>query len=444
MSTRRVKFPIPDELATYLDSPAEPNNIFMELWLPGHLDENRLRAAVASVLASQPRARARRAARGWWRSGSEWEFPDRLDVDPLRVSRWRTEAELDAARDRFLAVAPPLHQSPPFRLLLATGPSRDSLILSTHHAAFDGRSMLRLLQLIAGRYTSHGQVQDQRPTAATSTAASAKAPADDSDPAGLARAEGRPARIAAWRWTGARHSARAGRAPGCGCVLLAWPDVPRPDGGTVNDLLIAALIRTVAQWNAAHWNVAQRKAASRQQGQIRVTMPVDTRQPGQEGDLGNFSRVRTIIAPDPLTVPGIAAQTALAKSRGPREHGPEDSGTGPEALTRLPLPVPVKRRTLRLALRLLGPRWCDTTMLTNLGRVTEPPSFGPLTPERMWLSPSVYMPRGLSVGAISVAGRLQLCIRYRYALLDDAAAAEFAARYADALRAMAGHEVAGR
>ncbi len=43
-----------DELSCYFDSPAEPNNMHLELWLPGHLDESRLREAVAATLASQP------------------------------------------------------------------------------------------------------------------------------------------------------------------------------------------------------------------------------------------------------------------------------------------------------------------------------------------------------------------------------------------------------
>jgi hypothetical protein len=58
----------------------------------------------------------------------------------------------------------------------------------------------------------------------------------------------------------------------------------------------------------------------------------------------------------------------------------------------------------------------------------------------MWFSPSAHMPRGLSVGAISVSGRLQVCFRYRRALLDDAAGRAFAAEYAASLSALAGGE----
>jgi hypothetical protein len=47
------------------------------------------------------------------------------------------------------------------------------------------------------------------------------------------------------------------------------------------------------------------------------------------------------------------------------------------------------------------------------------------------------MPRGLSVGALTSEGRLQLCFRYRRALLDDAAAGDFVATYAAALSHLA-------
>jgi hypothetical protein len=46
------------------------------------------------------------------------------------------------------------------------------------------------------------------------------------------------------------------------------------------------------------------------------------------------------------------------------------------------------------------------------------------------------MPRGLSVGVITVQGQVHLCLRYRHALLDEQAAASFAGRYVAALTAL--------
>jgi hypothetical protein len=46
------RFGVVDELNCYFDAPAEPNNVHVELWLPGHLDPGRLRDAVATGSSS--------------------------------------------------------------------------------------------------------------------------------------------------------------------------------------------------------------------------------------------------------------------------------------------------------------------------------------------------------------------------------------------------------
>jgi len=429
-----------DELNCYLDSPAEPNNVQLEVWLPGHLGPERLRAAVTAVLADVPAARARRAAGTWWRVGYAWEFPPGADGDPVSVTGWRTEAELGAARTRFLAAAPELDRSPPFRLLLAQGPGWDSLILNAHHAAFDGRSCVRLLSLIAARYAG-GQPREAH---ARERGSSAR-PRSGSLAGGLRAASGsRPSRLplpslATARIAPKHADGRGARGePGYGLSLLEWPGVPtapqpRSESRvTVNDLLIAALIETIMRWNTG---------GRRRPGRIQISMPVDTRPPGHADELGNLSRLCTITM-DPsrvadLTI-AVADQTRQAKSA----PGPL-VGQAQAAVARTRLPVAIKRGVLRLALRSVGSVRCDTSLLSNLGNVTEPPAFGTLVPTRMWFSTSAHMPRGLSVGAVTVGGRLNLCFRYRNALLDAAAGRDFAAEYAAALSALAGGE-AGR
>src|SRR5689334_20193914 len=270
-------FGVVDELNCYFDAPAEPNNVHVETWLPGHLDPGRLRDAVTAALAAEPRAGVRRAPGGWWRRRFYWEPPareavDPVATDPVTTAAWETESDLDESRERFMAAAPPLDRSPPFRLLLARGPGRDSLILNAHHAAFDGRSCLRLLQLIAERYDATGlpavpagepfQTRIPRP-AKTGSPGQARHPVR------------RNSRIAPRHADG--HRTR--RAPGYGFALLGWPGVPAvPAAGageprvTVNDLLIAALIEAVREWNAA---------ARRAPGRVLISMPVDAREPGR-------------------------------------------------------------------------------------------------------------------------------------------------------------------
>ena len=445
-------FGVVDELTCYFDSPAEPGNVHVEVWLPGHLDPERLREATTAMLAGQPQARRRRAPVSPWRSGYTWEFPPQADHDPVSVASWQAEAELDAARTRFLAAAPPLDLSPPFRLLLARGPGRDALILNAHHAAFDGHSCLRLLRLIAHQYSQvqHGQVQHRQVQGGQVAVDGAGGPE-------VAAGEGRvrpPARRSvriAPQHEKAQHENGRGphRAPGYGFRLLLWPDVPsvppgptagqgegEGEGGsepraTVNDLLVAALIETVRRWNRGR---RQREHAG---SCIRISVPLDARPPGGGDELGNLSRLGTVTAaPDSGDGRDLVAVVAGQTRRAKDEPGPQvDPALA--ALARARLPVAVKRRLLRAAIRGLGPLASDTSLLSNLGRVTDPPRFGPLSPERIWFSTSAHMPRGLSAGAITIDGRLQLCFRYRRALLDDAAAADFAATYAAALSHLA-------
>ena len=447
-SSRRRRFSIADEENCYIDSPSEPNNVHLEAWVPGHLSAQRLRAAVAGVLAESPPVRVRRAGGTRWRARYAWESPPEADVDAVSVVGWRTDDELTRARATFLSVAPELTRCPPFRLLLARGPEWDSLILNAHHAAFVGRSCVRLLSLIADRYSGRpagarvpGTVQpdarqpNARPlhSAVRAGAVRAGAVRAGHGAAGQARSvtairrAGLPARIAA-QYDNRRQAA----APGYGLSLLEWPAVPSRPGGdasgqpvTVNDLLIAALAVAVAQWNSA------RQQPSRQ---VRISMPIDARGPGQRDEFGNLSRLATIMVnpgqpADPTNV--VASQTRRAKEASDTLVNPLQA-----AVAVTPLPVPVKQSVSRLALRSLGRVTCDTTLLSNLGNLAEVPAFGDLVPTSVWFSTSAHMPRGLSVGAVSVGGRLHLCFRYRTALLDERAGNAFAAEFARALAAL--------
>jgi NRPS condensation-like uncharacterized protein len=211
-------------------------------------------------------------------------------------------------------------------------------------------------------------------------------------------------------------------------VLLPGRPVPagrRPGGGTVNDVLIAALVLAIARWNSAHGRPA---------GLIRITMPVNARPQGQAGTAGNLSRLTTVSVPAPSgagdlagLVADVAAQTRPAK----QQAGPQVDPAS-RALAAAWWPPAVKRGALRLALRTAGPLLCDTSLVSNLG-VVGPPRFGAATATDMWFSTSAHMPRGLSVGAVTVGGQLHLCLRYRRALFSEPSAARFAGLYATAL-----------
>lgn len=398
----RFPFATVDELSCYFDDPGEPNNVTLEAVIDTGLDPDRLRAAVSATFAARPRARVRRTPWRGWHTGFTWEIADWLDVDPVDRVTWTTPAELAAHRDRVFARAPALHLSPPLRLCHAVGPDRDVLLLSAHHAALDGRSSLRLLRSIARHYTGE---PDLDPVPAPTTTRPVK-PGN--------QLHGRPARIAP-------EGGRDG--PGYGFHLLELPCWPVAGAGaaTVNDVLIAALALTIVDWNRRH------DAAG---GQLRITMPIDTR--ASAAQLGNLSRLAVIgvaHAESPgVLLAGISRQTRAAKASG---------GPPVDAVSRLcatpVLPVAVKARVLRVARALAGPWWSDTSLLSNLG-VVRGLTFGSDAPVRaLWFAAPAPMPRGLSVGAVTVRDRLHLCFRYRTALFDAVAAAKFAQAFTGAL-----------
>jgi NRPS condensation-like uncharacterized protein len=396
--------------------------VHVEVRVPGNLDFRALRDATAAALAAQPRALVRRAPGAWWRRYA-WEVPGQPDCDPVTTAAWAGEDELARVRARFLSTAPSLRSSPPLRILLAAGPGEDRVILNAHHAALDGLSSLELLRSIAGHYP--GGAAADPPAGPVAPDAPLQVPAA---PPGVGRGaaeraqQGRAARIAADREPG-----RAAGLPGYGFVLLPGRPVPagrHPGGGTVNDVLIAALVLAIARWNSAHGRPA---------GLIRITMPVNARPQGQAGAAGNLSRLTTVSVPAPSggdlagLVADVAAQTRPAK----QQAGPQVDPAS-RALAAAWWPPAVKRGVLRLALRTAGPLLCDTSLVSNLG-VVGPPRFGAATATDMWFSTSAHMPRGLSVGAVTVGGRLHLCLRYRRALFSEPSAARFAGLYATAL-----------
>jgi NRPS condensation-like uncharacterized protein len=202
----------------------------------------------------------------------------------------------------------------------------------------------------------------------------------------------------------------------------------RARGASINDLLISALIVTVSDWNEA------RHAHAGRAGTIRITMPVgDRTQGGEAGQWANRSRLTVVTAragsgAQPLDLLGeVTRQTMNAKA----QQGPQVD-LASRMLVGAPIPVMAKQLLLRAALRIAGPLICDTSLVSNLGQIEEP-AFGPMTASHVWFSTSAHMPRGLSLGAVTVGGRLRLAFRYRRALFSPADAAEFAARFAKAL-----------
>jgi NRPS condensation-like uncharacterized protein len=433
----RQPFTIIDEVECYFDTVDEPANVPLEVRVPFHLDQAAFRAAVLAAVTASPRASARRVCPGLLSRSYYWERPAQLDIDPVACSAFADECELTALRDAFTAQSPPLDQSPVVRLLLASGPGGDCVLLNGHHAAMDGTSWLELLRDIGRRYSS-GQpppadhAESGGAAARASLALAPATPRPAADPVPAAPDRSRPAaRI--WRpRLPARIAADGGGQRGAGIHLTLLPGVPPvPDVGgaanrpTLNDALVTALIVTVGRWNASRGKPIR---------PVKVSVPVKARTPGQQA-AGNLSRLARVCAIPPVAGSSSTALLLDVAGQTRRARMPAETQQRPEfrAVAGLWCPVLVKRWLVRAALRTVGPAFCDTVMLTNLGQVEEPPAFGGPGPVTMAFSGTAQMPRGLSVAAITAGGQLQLSVRYNRRLVSAAAARQFAAVFGTAL-----------
>lgn len=431
----RVPFNVVDQVVLLLDSPAQPWSVQLEARVRGTLDEGRLRAAVGSALLRHPMARARRIASSPARSRDHWELTGALDVDPFRAIDCADDAALDAARAQLQSQRVPLSTSPPVRIWLARHPDGDVLMLNAHHAATDGFGALRIVRSIARSYAGEadplpdGDFLAERSLSERRTTASPWVR--------LRRHLALVERARDLLVPPARLAADQGRdRPGYGIHHVHLDDArtaalrDRRGQGSVNDVLVAALHLAVAAWNARHGAPCRR---------ISVLVPANLR-PSQRRDegVGNFSlpaRISTTRrqrSSPGTTLAAVTAQTTRKKR----------SGMGTALLQGLSstwmVPLAAKRAVLD-AWPALTSRFVDTALLSNLGAVDEPPSFGAGHGDtvQMAFSAPARMPLGLSIGAVTVAGRLHLAFRYRHPQFGPAAARHFAACYAEQLERVA-------
>lgn len=424
-----LSFNLVDEVVHLLDTPAEPWSVQLEVRVAGTLDERRLRAALDEALRRHPLARARRAAsrRAWNRN--YWEAPPKVDVDPLQVSQHLDDEALQRARDRLYSTPMSLAESPPLRVHLVHQREGDVLMLALHHAATDGVGGLRFLRSVARAYTGDADPLPKVDLLAARDLMGCHAPADV--PMRVGRYVALAERLRELFAPPARLACHQGRdRPGYGFhhVQLSvdqtrgLADVAHAGG--LDDVLVAGLHLAVAAWNA------RRRRSCRR---ITVLVPSNLRPEDRREELvGNFSlpaRVSTTPrhrASPAATLAAVAAQTSRKKR----------SGMGTSLLELLSwswlLPLSVKRK----AINLLDQRLADTVMLSDLGFVDDPPSFGDDVGETVesWFSTPSKMPVGLSVGSVTVQGRLHLVFRYRHPQFGPHAVRRFAECYLDQLR----------
>ena len=438
-----VPFTVIDEAIHLLDVATAPWSIQLEVRVHGHLDEGRLRGAIVEALRRHPMARARKLPSRLRAHVDNWAITSAPAIDPLRVVDCPDDALVAATREELQGMSVPLTESPPLRVVLARTPGGDLVMLNVNHAAMDGFGVLRLLRSIARAYTG---AEDPIPSldferTRDLTNQLAARPLSMRIRRQLALATrirdlvAPPARVAA--------DGRADEA-GYGFVHFRLSE-SQTDAliqglagtavapATVNDVLLAALHLAIADWNTQH-RVSCRR--------IGVLVPANLRpREWREEMVGNFSlpaRIETTRRNRTTaqgTLKAIATQTRRKKQVG--------MGTAFIQLLGQTRLVPLwAKRALVLALPLTGNRLVDTAMLSNIGRLEDPPSFddgsGAGAVEELWFSPPARMPLGLTIGAATVVGRLHLVLRYRYRMFNQAAATNFADLYLRKLQAFTG------
>ena len=424
---RRIPFPTVDEISRHCLQDDEPETVHIEVHLPGRPEPGRLREAFREALRRHPRILVREVPGRWWRRRYEWEVTDGPDVEPVSFPPCAADA-LARARERALAVCPPLTASPPVRLEVVTEPDRTGcvLVLTVNHTALDGPSCLRVLATAAALYGGGGI--PETPNTSAPPPATATVP-DRSGTRGLAR----PVRIAK-----DTHTPRTGNA----MLLSELPVPPRAPGGpTVNDQLLVATCLMAARWNEVH---------GRAPAPVRITMPVDDRPRGASGmAIGNGTRLvevgfgpeeradvslLTRETPDPAAVARLLRRTA-ARTRALKAAPGAQLGVAGTLLTVPAVPVGLRAAVTRGLRRAAGP-WTSTTLLSNIGRIPYALDFGEAGgATAVWFSAPARMPRGLTVTTASTGGRLHVTLRWSRALLDDAAGAGLAGLFRRALAA---------
>ncbi len=429
MTALQTPFSPIDEVLELTDSARYPVNVHIEAKAPDRLDAGRMRAAVHVALDKHPLARAKKLPPEQRDKQLYWEITDTAGIDPFLVVEGGDEAAVSRARNQLLSTQVPLHESPPMRVWLVRCDSGDHLILNVSHAAADGIGTLRFLRSVLRAY--NGEDDD---TGAVDPVQARDVEALYSPGSRVEKAKRFKSFAASLKTqmpepTGVTAAGSGDHiAYGCHHRTLEVEDVAALDpkrhtDGTFNDLLVAAMHRSIAVWNE---NLGDESAL------IRITSPVNLRPREWWFEVfGNFAMSFAThtegeqrMDPETLML-SVVEQSRIAKEQGFAEAMLLGLGLGSR------LPVWMKN----LMFQGPGETRATSATLTNAGRISEALSFGEQGDAlEVWMSPPAVMPDGLGLGVASYNGRIHLSFRHSYELLDDDAAAEFAELFHESLR----------
>lgn len=396
--------------AGLLDPRESAWSVQLDARVGGRLDEARLRTALGVVLG-----------------------PVGGERDVLEVVACRDASTLEAARSRLHTLEIAAADRPPMHAVLAQQADGDVLMLNLNHAACDGFGALRVLRAIARAYV--GDHDD----GALDFLAAADLPVRPA--AGTTPAHQRLRKRAVERLRDALSQPtelaadEPGEDPGVGFRTFVLADVETrrlhavdPSRAGTN-ALIAALHLTIASWNRDHDAPGRR---------IGVLIAANLRPGGwPQETIGNFSlneRVST-------TRRERAGASAALKAVGAQVARTERARTGValiEALRRNGMLGLWAKQSIVVLRPLTTNHIVDAAMLCDLGAVDGAAWFGEDAGEiaELWFSTPSRSPLSVSVGAVTVAGRLHLTLRYPRCLFSADGARRFAESYAEQLRSV--------
>lgn len=387
-------------------------SVHVEARVEGTLDDARLHKAFDRVLGHRPAAH-----------------------EPLQIVDCPDDEALDRVRSDLLGEAVAMTEWPPLRAQLAHHPAGDVLLLNVNHAASDGFSAVRVLQSIAGTY-AEGDLpglpldflaNNDLPVRPASTPVS---PLEAWYRIVVERVRdllANPARLAP-----EQPADQAGY--GFHLVRLSVADTRRVANihrqGTARNVLLAGLHLAIGEWNLDHGSPGRR---------IGVLIPVDLRPPEWRHEaVGNFSVTARVSTSRRHRSGARAALKAITaqKTRNKRFRTGVALLAGLDRNGLLPLWA---KQSLVVLQPLTRNRAVDTAMLANVGWLVEAPSFGQGAGETtdVWFSLPARTPQSLCIGAVTVAGRLQLTFRYAHRLFGTEAARRFADSYVEHILAVA-------
>lgn len=431
----RTPFNLLDDAFHNIERRHEPWSIHFELSFEGRIEPAKLADSVRYALGRHPLARARMEPYGEGATRYWWEIPDQPDQVPLTVIKAETAAELVRTRESLVSLQVPATISPAFLIYLVQMPAGDRLLVNLNHVIADGMSTFRILNSIIRHYAGlPDPVPDFDPLSVRDLKklAGLKSMAEFVERLKLllehlALSTRSPGRVLPKHATPDGKSAR-----GYGCVpitlnaeeskaLLARRIKP----ATVNDLILAGMLLTIAEWNKRHGGKAAR---------ITAMMPMNLRPAEWWFEVvSNFSSYVSIN----LTVEqqkDLATATAAVCEQTRRLKDAGASGILIDVLD-VPkfLPAFLKAR-LRDITPTLGRNLVDSTWVTNLGRLADVPPMGAAgRVTDVYFSPPAPEPMGVTVGVASLGDCMSLTLRYRRCVLDANAAAEFAALFKNVL-----------